>query len=526
MSGPGPVVKGTGGDLRRCRRQERVETSPLMSEPRASRDAGDFERFASEHSAGILAGLVLVALVVRALGLDQGLWLDEMMSITRAFRASLAKIVTSFPDENDHPLYSILAHLCIVLFGEKPWSVRLPAMLFGVATVPVLWALGREVASRTEAVAAAAILAVSYHHVWFSQNARGYSATAFFATLGAWLLLRGIAGGSRRDFLAYGVAMALGAYTHLTMVFVSVGHAAALAVFGALRANDRERATILRVAPLGFALAAALTVALYLPRLAPVLGTFGTPSIWEGTASPTWAIIELVKGLARGWGAGFALVGAIAVAAGSLVFLAGLLAFWRDCPLFALLVVLPPIVLFGGSMATRGVLYPRFFFFAIAVMLLVAVHGLFEVGRVLARATGRPPLGGAVPAVGVGLAVVASLAALPHDWRTPKQDYAGAIRWLDEQVRPGEEVVLPHAGSPFKYYYSMPWGSGCSADEIAAARRSRPIWLVWTMPYQIRAKCPDFMDVADRECPSPKTFPSTVAGGEIRACRLEARPSP
>lgn len=503
-----------------------METSAVMVEPGSHRESGGFERFVSEHATAIVAGLVLLALVVRVIGLGQPLWLDEMLSTVRAFRAPLAKIVTSFPDENDHPLYSILAHLCMVLFGEKPWSIRLPAVLFGVATVPALWALGREVAGRTEGLAAAAILAVSYHHVWFSQNARGYTATALSATLGAWLLLRGVATGSRRDFVAYGIATALGAYTHLTMVFVSVGHALALGSFALRDASERERRTILRVAPLGFAIAAALTVALYLPRMSDVLRTFETPTIWVGTATPSWAIVELVKGLARGWGAGFAIFGAVAVAVGALVFLAGLVAFRRERPLFALIVVLPPLVLLGGSMATRGVLYPRFFFFAIGVMLTVAVHGLFETGRILARTTGREALRSAVPALGVGLALAVSFWALPHQWRTPKQDYAGAIRWLNERLAPGEQVLLPHSGSPFRYYYSQPWGSGCTEEEIAAVRRQGPTWLVWTMPYQIRSKCPGFMAVTDRECPSPKTFPSTVAGGEIRLCRLDPIASP
>jgi len=509
---------------RGCRRRGRVETSPVMVEPVPRRDEGSFEHFVADHSAWILASLVLLALAVRVIGLDQGLWLDETLSIHRAFRGSLSTILTSFPSENDHPLYSVLAHLCIAAFGESAWSVRLPAVLFGVATVPALWALGREVASRAEALAASAILAVSYHHVWFSQNARGYTATALFATLGAWLLLRGVASGSRRDFVAYGVVTALGAYTHLTMVFVSLGHAAALGIFAMRLASERERETILRLAPLGFAVAAAGTVALYLPRATQVLRTFGSPTVWVGTASPSWAVIELLRGLARGWGAGFALLGVLAVALGSLVFLAGLAAFWRERPLFVLLVVLPPLVLFGGSMATRGVLYPRFFFFAIGIMLLVAVHGLAATGRLLARSTSRPALRGAVPAAGVGLALVASLAALPHEWRTPKQDYEGAIRWLHERSKPGEQILLPNRGSPFLYFYSQPWVTACKAEEIAAARQSGPVWIVWSMPYQIRAICPDFMEVADRECPSPKTFPSSVHGGEIRVCHLGGSP--
>src|SRR5690606_29426767 len=104
------------------------------------------------------------------------------------------------------------------------WSIRLPALVFGVASVPMLYVLGREVASRREALLAAALLTVSYHHIWFSQNARGYTMLAFFAMLATYLLLRGVRTRSRRTFVAYGVVLALSTFTHLTTVFLIGAH--------------------------------------------------------------------------------------------------------------------------------------------------------------------------------------------------------------------------------------------------------------------------------------------------------------
>ncbi|MFM7144136.1 MAG: glycosyltransferase family 39 protein [Alphaproteobacteria bacterium] len=475
-------------------------------------------------AAAILLGLVALAAVVRAIGLDQGLWVDEIMSVRSSFRKPLHELLTGFPSENDHPLYSLLAHLSMMAFGDGAWSARLPAMLFGVATVPALWLLGRAVASRAEALAAAGILAVSYHHVWFSQNARGYTATAFFAVLCAWLLVRGVASGSRRDFVAYGLATMLAAYTHLTMVFVSIGHAMALGIFALALANALERDVILRVAPRGFVLAALGTIALYLPKTSGVIGTFFAPTFWVGIASPSWAFAELLRGLAQGWGAGHLVLGAAAVGAGTLVFLAGLAGFWRERPLFALLAVLPPIVLYGGSLASRGVLYPRFFFFAIGPMLLVAVHGLFEVGAFLARVARRPGLGRAVPALGVAGAVAVSLVALPRNWRVPKQDFEGAARWVESQASPGDSLLSTHAAY-LREFSGRPWGRGCTRKELEAGRRAGPAWVLWTLPYQLRAACPEFFAVVDRECPSPRIFPGTVSGGDVRVCRLDRLPA-
>jgi len=173
-----------------------------------------------------LVALTLAALVLRVVGSNSGLWIDEIYSLVDFFRVPLGRMVTAFPRDNHHPLYSALAHLSIGAFGEAPWSIRLPAVLFGTATIPLLYGLGRYVGSRREGLLAALLLAVSYHHVWFSQNARGYAMLAFFTVACTWALLRILEGGSRRLAFVYGASAALGAYTHLTMVFIVVGHAA------------------------------------------------------------------------------------------------------------------------------------------------------------------------------------------------------------------------------------------------------------------------------------------------------------
>ncbi|MEI8359853.1 MAG: glycosyltransferase family 39 protein, partial [Deltaproteobacteria bacterium] len=170
----------------------------------------------SSTALAVLVAITLVAAVARAIGLGSGLWLDEANSLTKVFRLPFGEMLRSYKGENDHPLYSMLAHASMALLGESAWSVRLPAALFGVATVPMLYLLARRIAPRTESLASAAILAVAYHHVWFSQNARGYTAVAFFTVFGLWALLRAVETGRMRDFALYGLGTGLAACIHLT----------------------------------------------------------------------------------------------------------------------------------------------------------------------------------------------------------------------------------------------------------------------------------------------------------------------
>jgi uncharacterized membrane protein len=170
-----------------------------------------------------LVGLVVVGAALRFYRLGSPLWFDEIVTLVESARHPMSQIVTHFPGNNQHPLYSVLARLSIVAFGESAWSLRLPAALLGIGSIPMLYVLGRAVTTRREAMTAAVALTVSYHHVWFSQNARAYTALLLCALVTTFALVRWLDTRRRTFLLLYAVVTAVGAYAHLTNVLVSVG---------------------------------------------------------------------------------------------------------------------------------------------------------------------------------------------------------------------------------------------------------------------------------------------------------------
>jgi 4-amino-4-deoxy-L-arabinose transferase-like glycosyltransferase len=86
---------------------------------------------------------------------------------------------------NQHVLYATLANISVAVFGATEAAVRLPAVLFGVAAIFALYYLARILTSESEALWATALLTVMYHHIWFSQNARGWTGVVFFSLLGS-----------------------------------------------------------------------------------------------------------------------------------------------------------------------------------------------------------------------------------------------------------------------------------------------------------------------------------------------------
>ena len=103
----------------------------------------------------LVAILLAIALVLRIIGLNEGLWYDEIATLVHHVRLPAREIIGHY-NLNNHILYSLLAHFSIGWFGESAWSIRLPAVVFGVVTIPAAYYLGRQLASRYEAFLATA----------------------------------------------------------------------------------------------------------------------------------------------------------------------------------------------------------------------------------------------------------------------------------------------------------------------------------------------------------------------------------
>ena len=137
--------------------------------------------------------------------------------------------------ESTPPLYYVLAWIWTQAFGTGEAGLRLLSAIAGVATVPVVYVVGRILASRRIGLVAAAIVATSPYLVFYSQEARSYALFALLSTAGVLCCVRAIQYPAARTLgLWVGVTIAAIA-THYFAIFPWIGQAVALAVFGAPR---------------------------------------------------------------------------------------------------------------------------------------------------------------------------------------------------------------------------------------------------------------------------------------------------
>ncbi len=95
------------------------------------------------------------------------------------------------------PLYLYSSVPTVAIFGITPWGVRLPAALFGIATIPVFFLLIKELLHNNEkkyasliALFSSFLLCISPWHIQYSRAAFEVTQLLFFLVLGIYLFLR------------------------------------------------------------------------------------------------------------------------------------------------------------------------------------------------------------------------------------------------------------------------------------------------------------------------------------------------
>jgi mannosyltransferase len=250
-----------------------------------------------------LAALTLLAAALRLSTLDlQSFWYDEAFTPVHVLHASLGATLRAFVHtENTPPLWYVVVWGFARVAGTGEVALRLPSALAGIATVPIAWGIGCELAGRgasgrRAAILCAALVAVNPLFVWYSQEARAYAFFVLFAALALLCALRADREPTPRRYALFALAGALALLSHYFAVFLLIPIALWLLrprrrveASGAVHRGSVPRRSAAAVrAPPGAALAAVAVLALVGLALVPLIlaqGGHGTQWIGEWALS-------------------------------------------------------------------------------------------------------------------------------------------------------------------------------------------------------------------------------------------------
>ncbi len=168
-----------------------------------------------------LCGIVLVALILRLWGLSsQSLWFDELFSLKHV-RLSLGPMLTSLAEDGTNlPVYHLFLKVWVALFGDSEFSLRLPSVLFGTLTVPLLYHVGASIFNKEAGLISAILISISSFHIYYAQEARMYTLLALLMLLSSTFLFEWLKKRTVRSAVYYVFLSGILLYTHYYGIFL------------------------------------------------------------------------------------------------------------------------------------------------------------------------------------------------------------------------------------------------------------------------------------------------------------------
>jgi len=211
--------------------------------------------------------ITLVGVLLRMISVNsRGLWLDEAATVIQAKR-SLPLVIQTIASGVHPPLFHILVHYWIKLFGATETAVRGFAVMWGVLSIPAAYWATRVAYDRRSGLIAAVIVALSPYAIWYSQEARMYSMMMFFGFLSVGFLMLAVRDNRTRHWVGYTIATLLGMFSHYFFAFLVLGEGLYFVVMEVLVAHGRLKRSRRAV----FSWTRPLSLLIELPKLKPWL---------------------------------------------------------------------------------------------------------------------------------------------------------------------------------------------------------------------------------------------------------------
>jgi mannosyltransferase len=391
----------------------------------------------SRNRALSLTLLTLVGACFRFFHLGtKSLWLDEGATVTLARMAWPQFVhVWWYGEASFQGAFFLMMRGWLHLGQSEVW-VRLPAAIFGIASIPLIYLVARKLVGVGPALASAAILAFSPTHVYYSQEARSYTLTILLVLVSSWFFVRAVEQNRERDWALWTVFGVLAVYSHYFASLVLVAQACSL--FFHKKPASWGRLVVHGLAILALA-APGLT---YVLRVPPQAMTFP----WMPKPTPKQLLhIALFLG---GSGEKF-LVAAILWIAGTVAIRRERHAesapgsYWRGMLVIAWAVV--PILLTALASLRHPIFVQRYMIFSLPATIMLAGRGM-----------------SALPKKHIGFWLVlllcgSSIPTLFLGYRKPREDWRSATNVILAAAQPGDAVVIYpfYAIVGFDYYRQL-----------------------------------------------------------------------
>ena len=246
--------------------------------PTANGHADGDERAARRRSLSVdlaaLAGVVLLLAFLWGRGRHVWFWLDEGISVGISSHP-LTQIPSLLRQDGSPPLYYLLLHVWMAVFGTSAEATHVLSLLFALAAIPVGFWAGRSLFGRRAGWITGVLVAINPFIADYANETRMYTLVALLSLVCTATFLHAFLFRRRRYLPAFSASLALLLYAHNWALFFTLGAGVALLACIALAQRDQRRGLFVD-GLLAFG-AAGLVYVPWLPTLAYQVAHTGAP---------------------------------------------------------------------------------------------------------------------------------------------------------------------------------------------------------------------------------------------------------
>ena len=233
---------------------------------------------------------IIVGTLLRLVGVNQSLWLDEAISALAAKNFSYIGLVTQFAKYDFHPpLFYLILKLWGSIFGYSEVALRALPIIFGLAAIILVAKVAREL--KLKPFWTALMVATSPLYIYYSQEVRMYPLAAFFVLLALYSVLKIVQENRRIYYALLSVSILLfSSLDYLTLLVIP-----GVAISLALIKNKKGHYVRFALVFLPFTVIALLWLPTLIFQLNSARGLAESLPLWRNIiGSPTLKEIALV----------------------------------------------------------------------------------------------------------------------------------------------------------------------------------------------------------------------------------------
>lgn len=223
-----------------------MQPSVQESQPQSGGKSAKFSLPSTWWTAALICAAAL-CFTVRVIDLgSKSVFADELASFQFAQLGWMEFWRLLRSSEANMALYYVLLRFWILLNSSVSF-LRFLSVIPAVATVPVLYFLGKRLFSAPTAFLAALLFSLNTFHISYSQAGRGYSLAVFLVTLSCFYFIRSLENPTRANMVVYVIASTAAMYGHFFSALVLVAQFVALFLLRLSRLSLIRQALLLVV---------------------------------------------------------------------------------------------------------------------------------------------------------------------------------------------------------------------------------------------------------------------------------------